>query len=403
MDDDKPALLWHSNAPWAPTGYGQQTALFGPHLKKHYNLAMSAFYGLEGNWVPWEGIPVGPGFGGGALGDEVILDHAKRFFGSPRGGLTVTLMDVWPLNANVWRNLDLACWCPVDHDPTPPHVLRFLEEASAVPIAMSRFGQERLPGSLYVPHAVDTDAFSPMPRAKARERTKLPEDAFVVGMVAANKGNPSRKAFPEALEAFAAFARAKEDALLYMHTSVAGKYVNGVNLAPIVQALDLADKVVFSDQYRIDHLPTDTEGMKATYASFDVLLNPSRGEGFGIPILEAQACGIPAIVTDFSAMSEVCSDAGWRVKYRRTWIGADYNAGAAWMADPDIPDIVDALEQAYAVRPSERQFIADTVRQHAENYALPKVLEEFMLPALQEARDRHRSRKPIPSKAEVAA
>lgn len=37
-------LLWHSNAPWSPTGYGQQTGLFLPLLQEHYDLAVSSFY-----------------------------------------------------------------------------------------------------------------------------------------------------------------------------------------------------------------------------------------------------------------------------------------------------------------------------------------------------------------------
>jgi glycosyltransferase involved in cell wall biosynthesis len=46
--------------------------------------------------------------------------------------------------------------------------------------------------------------------------------------------------------------------------------------------------------------------MAKIYSAMDVLLNPAMGEGFGITVLEAQACGTPAIVTDFSAMTEVC-------------------------------------------------------------------------------------------------
>ena len=42
-------LLWHSNAPWAPTGYGQQTGLFAPRLAEKYDMAISSFYGLEGS------------------------------------------------------------------------------------------------------------------------------------------------------------------------------------------------------------------------------------------------------------------------------------------------------------------------------------------------------------------
>lgn len=44
MNAESPAMLIHSNSPWAPTGYGQQTALFAPMLAEHYRLGISAFY-----------------------------------------------------------------------------------------------------------------------------------------------------------------------------------------------------------------------------------------------------------------------------------------------------------------------------------------------------------------------
>lgn len=42
--NDKPKLIWHSNSPWSPTGYGTQTGLFAPLLSQQYDLAISSFY-----------------------------------------------------------------------------------------------------------------------------------------------------------------------------------------------------------------------------------------------------------------------------------------------------------------------------------------------------------------------
>ena len=83
--------------------------------------------------------------------------------------------------------------------------------------------------------------------------------------------------------------------------------------------------------------------MADVYSSLDVLLNPAMGEGFGLPILEAHACGVPAIVTDFTAMSEVCG-AGWKVGYDRVRTPL-----RAWQAWPNVEEIVESLEQCYGL------------------------------------------------------
>lgn len=46
------------------------------------------------------------------------------------------------------------------------------------------------------------------------------------------------------------------------------------------------------------------------YTGFDVLIQPSSYEGLGLPILEAQACGMPVITTDAAPMNEHILDAG---------------------------------------------------------------------------------------------
>ena len=75
-----PNLLWHSNSPLASTGYGQQTALFCERLKDTYNIGISAFYGVEGAPIGWNGIPVYPGLAQ-THGNETIQQHARVHFG----------------------------------------------------------------------------------------------------------------------------------------------------------------------------------------------------------------------------------------------------------------------------------------------------------------------------------
>jgi len=57
-------------------------------------------------------------------------------------------------------------------------------------------------------------------------------------------------------------------------------------------------------RYRLD--PLGGEHMADLYSSFDVLCNPAMARASGCRCSEAAACGVPAIVTDFTPMSEVC-------------------------------------------------------------------------------------------------
>jgi glycosyltransferase involved in cell wall biosynthesis len=50
--------------------------------------------------------------------------------------------------------------------------------------------------------------------------------------------------------------------------------------------------------------------LRAVYSVASVLAMPSRDEGFGIPIIEAMACGLPVIASDGGALPEVVADAG---------------------------------------------------------------------------------------------
>lgn len=386
-------LLLHSNAPWASTGYGQQVSLFTPKLAQHYDLTLSAFYGLEAARLDIGGIKVLPG-NEGQYGNECIQGHALHtFHGDLRGGLVLSLMDVWVLDARIWRTMNVASWVPIDHAPAPPGVLRFFADSGAIPVAMSRFGQQQLVeagfDALYVPHGIDTSVYTPMTTEDARAEIGFPE-GFIIGVIAANKGaTPPRKCFPELLSAFAAFHREHPDARLYLHTEITGMD-HGLNLTAIINSLGIPEgAILYADQYRYRYDPLNPKTMAKLYAAFDVLMAPSRGEGFGLPTLEAQACGTPVIVSDFAASTEVCGS-GWKVAGTPEW-----SPQGSWWFLPDVGEIVKALEKAYRLSDEGRQAKSEQAVAHAATYDADRVMAEHFLPALKQVEQRFEAREPV--------
>jgi glycosyltransferase involved in cell wall biosynthesis len=73
-----------------------------------------------------------------------------------------------------------------------------------------------------------------------------------------------------------------------------------------VEELSLTEEVVFLGYVPEEHLP-------ALYNLADVLAFPSIYEGFGLPPLEAMACGTPVVTSDRSSLPEVVGEAGLMV------------------------------------------------------------------------------------------
>ena len=297
-------------------------------------------------------------------------------------GIVIVLYDTWPLleHAELYKGLRAFYWAPIDHDPVPPKVLAWVREHPT--IAMSKWGQQKLAAagvtSDYIPHAIETSVFRPTP-SDMRTVLRVPEDAHVSLALMANIGqSPVRKAWFENLIAWGTFAAQHEDAYLYIHTQL--QHPRGVDLASCIIAWGLPqDRVRVVDQGAYANGFIAQDDLTRIISAGDVLLMATAGEGFGVPAIEAQACGVPVIGTDFSAQSEVIG-AGWKVPYAPLW---DYFQ-MAMQASPSIPAIVDALEKSYATKqdPAADAALRAAAVAKAAEYDADRVYADYWRPWL---------------------
>lgn len=81
--------------------------------------------------------------------------------------------------------------------------------------------------------------------------------------------------------------------------------------------------------------PSDEAGLAELYRSADAFVLPSRGEGWGLPLLEAMACGLPCIATRHGGPTEFATDDTVFFLRRGLWLGrvndpVFYKPGEDW-------------------------------------------------------------------------
>lgn len=365
-------ILIHSNAPWAPTGYGVQAAQAALGLQSlGHEVVISAYYGLNGAPTEWNGIRVLPGVG---LVDGYGSDIIPLHYQYEKVDLVITLCDIWVLQGDAFKNINIAHWIPIDCRPlgTPDRVQ--LERSGAMTIAMSRHGERMLQGAgmqpFYVPHGIDTSVFAPM-----SNRTELRKDIgidnqFVIGVNAANK-DPFRKGMAEQLAAFARFHEKHPDSLLMVHGLTQDQ--NSVDLAAVIRDLRINEFVRFVDQYHYHTGQISPEHLAVWYNVMDLYSMCSYGEGFGLTAVEAMACGTPVAASIGSTMPEVCG-VGWLVETQPFWNPTH----RGWWRVPRI----DAIYEAYMSAYENADKLRETARGFAVSYDREFVLQNYWKPVV---------------------
>jgi len=373
-------VLIHSEAAYMPRGYALQANLFGRALQQRgHEIMLSSFVGHVGVPLQVDGITVFPP-GIDAYGNDSLLFYANTF----QPDVVLALHDPFVLHADVLEQARVVAWCPVDSMPVAPRVLEPLKHCRGV-IVYSRFGQKMLRGvginAQYVPLAYDPATFYPVNRAEARRHFGLDADTFVVVFVGSNLGQEPRKSPDRLIQAWARFVKQHADAVLLMHTESRGLR-GGLDLEALARQLQLSpEHIQFPDQHMLVLGEYGPGFLRDLYNAADVLVLPSRGEGFGLPLVEAQACGCPVITTDFSSMSELC--------FGGHAIPVDTADDLIWRDGAEQVDvrpsaILSALQQVFEQRGTA---VERTLREQAlagaQDYRIEHVTDCYLIPVLE--------------------
>jgi len=386
------AVSLASNSIGSSTGYGVQGKYLAEKLLKHgIKVANLSNYGLEGrvDTIRTKHGDVKHYPRGQVLYSEDVMQLWHKDFTSAFPTLKnylFTLYDVWVYN-NLKFDGEIISWVPLDHITLPPQVAKFLLRDQVTPVTMSPHGQRQLEDagidSTYIPHAVDTKVFKPTDEylgMPTREYLQVPEDAFLVSMVQANKANGQihRKSLAEQFLAFGMFRKEYPNSYLYLHMEP-NKAFGGFDIPRLLKACGLDQSCVLMADSDILRTGYPQEFLAAVYTASDALLATSYGEGFGVPVVEAQACGTRVITSGFAATQDLAGEDSWIVGGQPFWDEAQ----GAFFSIPFVQSIVEALKEAY----NAPRGLSEPSMAFAKEFDVDKVWDKYWLPFWKEKFD----------------
>jgi len=269
-------------------------------------------------WTAWPHVPMGVAERGDDWGAKFVAAIWKDRFGEQPGVLFL----VWdPARLYAYCDIDVPAkkWCYTAVDSH--NRLGGLSGPPAVPLqtfdrvlAYTRWGAQiiksvRGEDVSYLPHGLwpaDYSEASDTEREWVTSRLGpyINRDDTLIGCVATNQPRKDLALFFETLAVLAARGRKVYG---WLHTDL---LVNAWSITQLVEDCGLQKRVTVT-------LGTMNDRQLACfYQRCDLTIAPGLGEGFGYPIVESLAAGVPVIHGDFGGGSELVPKVEWRVPMR---------------------------------------------------------------------------------------
>jgi glycosyltransferase involved in cell wall biosynthesis len=357
-------VLLVNEASYLNTGYSIYGHNLLKRLKDRFNIAEFCLYGHEEDprfkslpWKAYRNMPINGNqeevnkytsnplsvFGAWRF-EDVVLDFKPDYVLSIKD----PWMDMYQLNSPARNYFNLLWMAPVDAKPLQDEWVEAYSSVDGL-LTYQDWGWKILKkqgGDNYnyfgSASPAASDEFKPIKdREKLKQSLGIGPDIKIVGTVMRNQ---RRKLFPYLFKAFRRFLdeTGRNDVILYCHTSYPDNA--GWRIPALLKEYKLSSKVVFTYvcenvrdqngqvlnadcnsvftshfQDMVTMCPkcglrtakcsstsngVTTQALSLIYNMFDLYVQYSNMEGFGMPVCEAAACGVPVCGTDYSAMND---------------------------------------------------------------------------------------------------
>jgi glycosyltransferase involved in cell wall biosynthesis len=431
---NKKRILWVSEASFMNTGFSvlSKEILERLYATDKYEIAELGCYARTNDprsyTIPWKFY--------GSIPDPENVIATERYNNSVYGqfgesvfeqicldfkpDIVIDVRDWWMCEYQLrspYRNRFKLVWMPtIDGEPQRLEWLDSYQRADLI-LTYSQYGKDVLereaPGKIsvfdVVRPGVNHEMYRPLDKKKLREHFGLSPDANIIMSVMRNQ---RRKLFPDLIEAFSEYlkhcvkqgnAELAGNTYLYLHTSYPdvgfdiARHImqNGVGHRVLTTYICQACKQYYVDFFQTEltccrfcgaraaHMPNTQLGLTREQLVniinlADLYVQYSICEGFGMPIAEAKACGVPAMGIDYSATSEQVNAPGcFPLKVGKFFYEAVIETEQK-RALPDTQDTVEKLYKFFNTHPDERHQFGLLARQDAsENHSFDRAAKVF--------------------------
>jgi glycosyltransferase involved in cell wall biosynthesis len=226
-----------------------------------------------------------------------------------------------------------------------------------------------------VPHGVDPRVMHPDPARRVEARRALGVDAgFVFLSVGAMTGN---KGIDLLLRAFAQVAGAHPEARLVLK-GADDLYASRARVQRMLDALKRAEREAVAPRLTYLGDRRSAREMADLLRAADVYVAPYLAEGFNLPVLEAAACGVPAICTAGGATDDfVAPSFAWRIRSRPDRVHTDMGF-VGEVLQPDVEHLIELLREAARDPDAVRRMGAAGAEHVAREFTWDRVTERLV-------------------------